>query len=104
MGLQSDGGVYELDPLSRRLIERRFPGLEPPYQMFVGYPKRIHHITREEFERVQGSLWRQIALMITGLTDEQMEELGGFRIYDPRRSRFIHDSLSAPPRRRRRSP
>jgi hypothetical protein len=99
VGRQADGGAYELDPLSRKLIERRFPGLEPPRQVFLAYPKR------EDFKRVHGPLWRHVALMLTGLTDEQLEELGGFRIYDPLHSRFVHDNLSTSPRRRpRRTP
>jgi hypothetical protein len=98
VGRQSDGGAYELEPLSRRLIDRRFPGLEPPGQVFVEYAKR------EDFERVHGPLWRHIALMLTGLTEEQLEELGGFRIFEPlaRGERILYDSQASTRRRRSR--
>jgi hypothetical protein len=45
--------------------------------VFVGYD------TRAEFEELHGPMWKQIAMMLTGLTWEQIESMGGVRIYDP---------------------
>lgn len=77
IGRQSDGCAYELNPRSRVEILRRFPGVRSVPGVFVGYD------TRAEFEELHGPMWKQIAMMLTGLTWEQIESMGGVRIYDP---------------------
>jgi hypothetical protein len=76
IGRDSEGATYELHPLSRRRIEKEFPGVRSAPQVYVGYK------TRTEFEELHGPMWKQIAMILTGLSWEQMEKLGGVVIYD----------------------
>jgi hypothetical protein len=77
IGRQSDGCTYQLHPRSRADIKKRFPAAQLVPTLFVGYD------TQADFERLQGPLWKQIAMILTGLTWEQLEESGGVSMYDP---------------------
>lgn len=79
IGRQSDGCAYELNPRSRADVLKRFPGVRPAPSVFVGYASRA------DFQTLHGPMWRQIATMLTGLTWEQIEAMGGVTIYDPER-------------------
>mgnify|MGYP001426042618 CR=1 FL=1 len=77
IGRQSDGCAYELNPRSVAVIRARYPGVRAVPSVFVGYD------TRTEFEELHGPMWKQIAMMLTGLSWEQIEQMGGVSIYDP---------------------
>ena len=72
-----DGCVYALDPLSRQRIEKEFPHARISSRIFVGFDKE------GAFEEVQGPIWNQVARMLTGLTEPQIEALGGIELVDP---------------------
>lgn len=90
VGRQGDGCTYSLHPASRRLILQRFPGVHPAPSVFIGYE------TRDDFERYQGPMWGQIALLLTGLSENQLRKIGGFLIYDPMSETIIYDGAKAP--------
>lgn len=77
IGRQSDGCTYQLHPRSSDEIRSRFPRARPVPSVFIGYE------TQAEFEELHGPIWRQVALMLTGLSWEQIEAMGGVRLYDP---------------------
>jgi hypothetical protein len=77
IGRQTDGCAYDLNPLSEREVKKRFPDAHGVPIVFVGYGKEA------DFEVAHGPLWMQIAMMLTGLTAEQIEEMGGISLYDP---------------------
>lgn len=83
IGRQSDGCVYELDPLSRRDIRAKYPTARAVPFVHLGYK------TKAEFEELQGRLWKQVAIMLTGLTWRQIQLMGGAQIYDPVAEREI---------------
>jgi hypothetical protein len=77
VGRQMDGATFHLSPrTSARLAEQK---LGPPFasSLFVAFP------TKGAFERDHSSMWTQIAMLLTGLTADQIEQLGGFRFVDP---------------------
>ena len=78
IGRQSDGCVYMLHPLTEIELEKRFPGVHRIPSVLIGYH------TKAEFESLHGPLWKQVATMLMGLTWEQIEELGGVTLHDPR--------------------
>jgi len=80
VGRQHDGCAYELNPRSRAEIKRRFPEARMAPSVFVGYD------TQSDFESLHGPMWRQIAMLLAGLSWSQIEEMGGIEIYDP-----VHD-------------
>jgi len=83
IGRQPDGCVYQLNPKSRVEIKKRFPTARAVPSVFVGYDREA------DFEALHGPMWRQIATMLTGLTWEQIEEMGGMSLYDPMASQFM---------------
>jgi len=77
IGRQSDGCTYQLNPRSRVEIQTRFPGVRSVPTIFMGYK------TESDFEQIHGPVWKQIAMLLTGLSWRQIEEMGGLSIYDP---------------------
>lgn len=76
-GLQGDGCTYLLDAKSRERIQTAFPEAKLVPRVFIGFNKEA------EFERLHGPIWEQVATILTGLTDEQIQLLGGLQLYDP---------------------
>jgi hypothetical protein len=83
VGWQGDGGVYEIQPWDEDRIREAFPEAIIIPGMLVGYDKS------EDYERFHGRYWQQIALMLTGLTPEQIARLGGIRIWDPEAEKVL---------------
>jgi hypothetical protein len=83
VGLRSDGCAYGLTPYSRRLVHQSFPKARPV--QIVSIRSQMH----PDFQAAHGHLWDQVARLLTGLTDEQLKELGGYRLYDPDRKEFV---------------
>ena len=77
IGRQRDGCTYQLHPSSRARLRKEFPDVRPVPSVFIGYD------TKSDFEALHGPLWKQIATMLTGLSWERIETLGGIQIYDP---------------------
>jgi hypothetical protein len=67
----NEGATYSVPPLSRKRILERFPDARLVSQVHVGYA------TRQEFEKLHGPLWKQIVMILTSLSWDQIEELGG---------------------------
>jgi len=80
IGRQHDGCAFSLHPQSRSMIQRKFPNSCRVDSVFVGSQ------TKEDFESTQGGepdLLHQVALLLTGLTEGQLQIFGGYRLYDP---------------------
>jgi hypothetical protein len=86
VGRQSDGCTYSLHPTSRKLIRRRFQSARLVPSLFIAAD------TRADFEAAQGPVWDQIAMILTGLSKQQMDELGGVRVYDPVNKRVLPEA------------
>jgi hypothetical protein len=83
VGWQQDGGVYGLEPLSKRAIQEAFP------QAVIHPLIMIGHDRSADIDRFHRPHWEQMAQMLTGLTAEQIARLGGVRIYDPEAEKVI---------------
>ncbi len=82
VGLGGHGAVYELDPLSFDRLRAAFPKARPAAFINVGYDP-----DGTDFEEQHGATWPLVAQILTGLTAEQMQTLGGVRIHDPMKER-----------------
>jgi hypothetical protein len=78
-----DGVNYSLHPFSEELIQERFPDARPLPSIFLG------HESRAEFPARHKPLWERMAMMLTGLTLEQIAELGGFSIFNPETKKLV---------------
>jgi hypothetical protein len=86
---QGNGCGYALEDLSERLIHRRFPGAKLVPRLFIEEEARADN--QPDIEMVQERLWDQVAQLLTGLTWEQIDELGGYRLYNRKADRVLRD-------------
>jgi hypothetical protein len=71
LGIQNDGAVYALYPLSKDRIWEHHPGLELPRSIFLG------HYKEKDFERLNRPRWERMMVLLTGLEPEELMRLGG---------------------------
>lgn len=69
-----EGSTFELSRESLIELRQRFPQLRVSPRVFVA------HGTRDDFERLHGSLAQQIAILLTGLP---IDHLGTLEFRDP---------------------
>jgi hypothetical protein len=86
---QSLGATFTLHPHSRTAIRRRFPSTRQVYSIY------IEHGTEFDFEQTNGLTWDHIAMVLTGLSLEQIEQLGGYCVFDLVAEQTVYDSTSA---------
>lgn len=86
VGRQWDGCTFQLHPLSKAMIEKKFPGLHPAKSVFISYENQ------QQSEWMHSSMWRQVASILTGLPENQVEELFEVVFVDPVEGREIFNS------------
>ena len=59
-----------------------FPGVRAAPSVYVSTE------TSEDFEDIHGKMWRQIAMVLTGLSPRKLKELGVL-LFDPRTNRAL---------------
>jgi hypothetical protein len=89
MRRHSLGAEFSLHPHSRTMIQRRFPEAKLVSSL------SIELATMQDFEHQHGPRWRQIAMVLTGLNEEQLSQLGGYRIIDLLRDNAIAEDALA---------
>jgi hypothetical protein len=86
---RSDGYTYGLHPNSQMLIRQRFPNARMVPSVFIGSE------TQASFERDHPeSIWDHVVMILTGLNEEQLNELGGYRVYDPESDKVLREPES----------
>jgi hypothetical protein len=79
----ADGTVYQLSTVSQERILRRFPNARLAGEVFFSTQ------TQQDYERDHGPVWDQVILRLSGLSEPQVHELGGYRVYEiVRRTRY----------------
>jgi hypothetical protein len=79
------GTVFRLSTASQERITRRFPNTRLAGEVFV--PTQ----TQQETEGDHGPVWDQVILRLSGLSEAQVNELGGYRVYETVR-RTLYES------------
>ena len=69
-GIQAQGTTYALHPESKQRLKTAFPEVSQAPSVYVGYD------TQDDFTRLHGPMWSQIATLLTGLSVEQLQKLG----------------------------
>ncbi len=87
VGQQLDGDTFRLHPRSKAELLKRFPGRSlPTTSIFTSYE------TKYNLESMYGSVLRHVAMVLTGFSEDQLEELGGFVVTDPVSGEKLFDS------------
>jgi hypothetical protein len=83
----TDGTVYLLSTASQERILRRFPNARLAGEVFFSHQEQQDH------EREHGPIWDEVILRLSGLSKEQVNELGGYRVYEVVR-RTLYESAA----------
>jgi hypothetical protein len=51
--------------------------------------------TQWDFDRLHGPMWTQIAMLLTGLSEEQIQSFGGFIFMSPTDKEVVFESRAA---------
>jgi hypothetical protein len=73
---QSGGATFRLQTESKLLVRTKAPRSRLLSTVYVGDEGL------SDLEAAPDTLWGQVAIMLTGLTEEQLATVGGFRIVD----------------------
>ncbi len=85
---RSDGYTYSLSLTSQKLISRAFPHANIVHNVFISPSAQA------DFERTQEPIWGQVASILTGISEQQIQQLGGYRVIDYMSKRVVRE---APP-------
>lgn len=83
MTTQGNGWTFRLSPKSRSLLVQRFGQASIGSSVFVGTD------SRRSYEEIHGPMWDQIVLLLTGLSLDQVDTLGGYQVIDVRNGRTL---------------
>lgn len=87
---QSHEFVFRLHPHSRSAIRRRFPQSQQASSLSIEYG------TQSDFEQMHGPVWDHVAMVLSGLSLEDLSVLGGYRIFDLDTEEVVFDSTAEP--------
>ena len=88
MTRQSIGCTFTLHPHSRSAILRRFPQSQQVSSVAIEYG------TKFDLEQAHGPIWDHVALVLSGLSLEELATLGGYRVLDLTNEKIIYDSTT----------
>jgi hypothetical protein len=92
VGWDWEGAVYVLHPWAERRVEQAFPQARMIRKVFLGYEKK------EDFEALHGPYLPTVGAMLTGLTLEQIGQMGGLRLIDAVEESLVWEWRPALPR------
>jgi len=90
VGKQMTGAVFQLHPKTRAMLESRIPGWSPASDsVFLSFNKPW------DFERIQDPMWAQVVMLLTGLSEKQIQDAGGFSFILPIDNEVVFESHAA---------
>ena len=91
VGKQMNGAAFRLNPETKRVLASRIPDWSPASDSIFIWSDR-----QWDFERMRGPMWTQVAMLLTGLNESQIKELGGFKFVSPAdHHQVVYESLAA---------
>jgi hypothetical protein len=87
VGFQRDGYTFRLDPRSRVWLEETYPDLPRVASIFIGFDQ--HH----DLQQIPQSIWNQIIQLLTGLSFQEINTIGGFVVTNPQTEQEVFNSL-----------
>lgn len=89
VGKQMTGATFQLSPQTRVMLASRKLGLPPISSVFVAFD------TKKAFDEKLGPIWVHVVMILTGLTEDQLEELGGYSFVSPADQEVLFESRAA---------
>lgn len=77
VGRQANGATFLLNHRTEAMLASQIPGWIPPCdRVFLGFDQ--HWVKPWDWDRIQAPMWSQIVTFLTGLSEKQIQGLGGF--------------------------
>ena len=89
VGKQRNGVTFQLSPWTEVMLASQAAGRFLPSSVFLELD------TTWDLERLGESMWSQVVLLLTGLDEAQIKDLGGFKFVDPTEHEILFESLAA---------
>jgi hypothetical protein len=90
VGKQMNGAVFQLHPKTKAMLEAKVPGWSPASNsVFLAFKWPW------DFGRIQGPMWAQVVMLLTGFSEDQLQDLGGFTFMLPRDNEVVFESHAA---------
>ena len=86
VGEQMDGATFRLSPQTKVFLSSHFKDLPPPSSVFVSRE------TASDSERYYGALSEHLAMILTGLGENELNDLGGFELVTPADGKVVFES------------
>lgn len=80
---QGNGWTFRLSPETRVALERRFGRAGVGSSLFLGTD------ARPSYRELHPPLWDHIAVLLTGIGLDELEEVGGYRVVDVRSGKVV---------------
>jgi len=86
-GSQREGHTFRLHPLTLLWVQERFPERERVASVFIGFDQR------QDIQLTPESVWAHVATLLTGLSPNEINQLGGFAVVNPVTKQEVYNSL-----------
>jgi hypothetical protein len=88
VGKQKDGYVFRLKPSSKRELLQERDLQDTVSSVFISYD------TKHDFEQIHGRVWDHVITLLTGMSLNKLNRIGGFVIVDPSMDQILYDSVA----------
>ena len=92
VGTQFDGYVFGLQPRSLEWLRTKFSHAHTIASVAIGFN---NFNKKPDLQQIHGSIWNQISILLTGLSLEEINKLGGFTVFSPQTGEEVFHSLEA---------
>lgn len=89
-GVQREGYTFRLHPLSLLRLEELFPDRSRLMSVYIGYDRNQN---RPDIHQLEESVWDHVSNLLTGLSKEELSQLGGFAAVNSLTKEEVHHSL-----------
>ncbi|MFN8489666.1 MAG: hypothetical protein U0350_18930 [Caldilineaceae bacterium] len=86
-GSQREGHTFRLHPRSLLWIQEKYPDRQRVASVFIGFDKR------QDIQLTPESVWEHVSNLLTGLSNEEIYQLGGFSVVNPLTNQEVYNSL-----------
>ncbi len=84
-----NGATFQLSPQTRAMLTARESAQLPASSVFVAFD------TSGPLDERHGPMWAHIVMLLTGLTEDQIAELGGYSFVSPADEEILFESRAA---------
>ncbi|HEX3477619.1 MAG TPA: hypothetical protein VHT91_21505 [Kofleriaceae bacterium] len=78
-----EGSTFALSPEARRMLQKQFgPKFHGSPRIFIAHDIRAHDV-QGDLERLHGRLAKQLVMLLTGLDDQSLAQIGDIEFRDP---------------------